>query len=331
MIQAFAAFKPKGSLKPFVYREPKLGTYDVKIAISHCGLCHSDLHLLDDDWKISHYPFVPGHEIIGTIISKGSGVKGMKIGQRVGIGWQAGACLSCDFCIQGEETFCTQKFRTCVEGHGGFATHIVANSHFAYPIPKKLASEEAAPLLCAGITVYAPFRTHGIQAPMSVAVLGIGGLGHLALQFARAFGCHVTAISSTKKKEAEARQFGAHAFASFKEVKKLSKSFDFILSTVHADLDWSSIIGMLRPKGRICLVGLPQNDLQLPARLLVSGNRSLSGSSTGSRRLMREMLSFAADHNIVPKTELFPIQDVNKAIERLRANKARYRIVLTMK
>jgi len=330
MIKAYAAFEAGKNLKPHEYAEPALGRYDVAIEISCCGLCHSDLHLIDDDWQISKYPLVPGHEIIGSVVQKGEGVKVLDLGQRVGVGWQSKACLQCENCTRGEEVVCPSKERTCVDRFGGFADKIVVDSRFVYPIPEALSSENAAPLLCAGITVYSPLKIYQVQAPMSVAVIGIGGLGHLALQFAKAFGCEVTAISSSKDKEAEARGFGASRFYTLDDLDSLPQgSFDFILATVHADLDWNFIASLLRPRGRLCFVGIPQGDVRIAARTLISGNRSVSGSGTGNRSQMQEMLKFAARHGIAAKTEAFPFSKVNEAIARLRANKARYRIVLT--
>ncbi len=328
-IHAWAALGPKEPLKPFEYALPHLGSHDVEIAISHCGVCYSDLHLIDDDWGISNYPLVPGHEIIGTITRKGSEVTNVSVGQRVGLGWQSDACACCEWCLQGEETLCSSKVRTCVDRYGGFADKIVVPHRFVQPIPDTLDSAQAAPLLCGGITVYTPFKTYGIQAPMSVAVIGIGGLGHLALQFAKAFGCEVTAISSSKDKAAEAHRLGAHHFLSHEGLVHTKSRFDFILSSVHADLDWNLILSTLRPKGRLCFVGLPKSDLQFAARFLVSGNRMVCGSGTGSRSHLQEMLTFASHHHIQPQVELVPMSQVNPAISRLRSNKVRYRLVLT--
>ncbi len=325
MIHAFAAKQQKGPLIAYDYAPEALGPFDVEIKIECCGLCYSDVHLIDDDWKVSKYPLVPGHEIVGNIVKTGSLVQNLKPGDRVGVGWQCGACLSCENCLSGSETSCPSKIRTCVDRYGGFADKIIANSQFVFPIPENLSSIQAAPLLCAGITVYSPFKQHGIQAPMSVAVVGIGGLGHLALQFARAFGCDVTAISTSPQKEQEARKFGAHHFLT----APTSGSFDFILSTSHADVDYSALLSLLKPNGKLCLVGIPSSELKIPARLLISGNRTICGSGTGSRQTMREMLSFAARHNIRAQVETLPMSDVNTAIARLKANKARYRLVLT--
>ncbi len=327
MIQAYAAKAASNRLKPFSYKPSPLKDDDVEIGIEFCGLCYSDVHLIDNDWKISNYPLVPGHEIIGKVVKKGSRVQELEIGQRVGVGWQSGACLHCKFCIQGDETVCPSKVRTCVEQYGGFADKIVVDYHFAYPLPSQLDPQSSAPLFCAGITAYSPFKIYNVKAPHSVAVIGIGGLGHLALQFAHAFGCDVTAISSSADKEKEARKFGASHFLSTSD-KPPSGSFDFILSTTHADLDWSSILKLLAPHGKLCFIGLPSKEITLPARLLISGNRSICGSGTGSRALMQEMLLFSARHKITPQIELFPMSQINEAIHRLKSNQARYRIVL---
>ena len=329
MIQAYAVFEPKGELKLLEYEEPTVGSEDVEIEISHCGVCYSDLHLIDDDWKISNYPLVPGHEVIGIVKKTGAHVRGVEKGKRVGVSWQCGACLHCECCTRGEDNLCSNKIRTCVDRFGGFATKIVVHWQYVHPIPENLPSETAAPLLCAGATVYSPFRIWGVQAPMSVAILGIGGLGHLGLQFARAFGCEVTAVSSSKNKEAEAKKLGAHHFLSYDELSSGTVQFDFILSTAHANLDWNVVIAALKPKGRLNIAGLPDQELKILPRLLVSGQRSVSGSTVGTRANIREMLKFAARHHIVAQTEVFPMSQVNNAIKKLRANKVRYRIVLT--
>lgn len=332
MIHAYAALAASKPLELFEYPTPPLQADFVEIAIECCGLCYSDLHMIDNDWKNAKYPLVPGHEIVGKIIRKGKNVKELKLGERVGLGWQCGACLKCEFCLRGDETVCSAKVRTCVDQYGGFADKIIADSRFVYPIPSGLSSTSAAPLLCAGITVYTPFITYKVQAPQSVAVIGIGGLGHLALQFAHAFGCRVTAISSSPNKEQEARKFGAQHFLNIHDpdaMKKALNSFDFILSTAHADLDWAAVGQLLRPHGKLCFVGLPPSNVQFPVRLLISGNRSICGSGTGSRTLMAEMLQFADLHKIEPQVEVLPMQNLNEAIQRLKANQTRYRIVLT--
>ncbi|MGH2639644.1 MAG: NAD(P)-dependent alcohol dehydrogenase, partial [Rhabdochlamydiaceae bacterium] len=329
MFHAYAAPTAKGQLVPYDYSPPALTPSDVEIKIECCGLCYSDVHLIDDDWKISQYPLVPGHEIVGTVVKTGSHVKDLKVGDRVGVGWQCSACLSCDSCLSHNEASCASKIRTCVNRPGGFADKIIVNYQFAYPIPSKLSSPAAAPLLCAGSTVYTPFRLYEVQAPQSVAVIGIGGLGHLALQFAHAFGCEVTAISTSPEKKQEAHKFGAHHFLSLKDLKpSMPAQFDFILSTIHADLEWSLLLTLLKPGGKLCFVGVPPTDLKIPTRLLISGNRSICGSGTGSRYYMREMLQFAARHDIQAQVETFPMSEINNALLRLKNNQARYRLVL---
>lgn len=329
MFHAYAALAAKGPLVPYDYTPPPLSPTDVEIKIECCGLCYSDVHLIDDDWKISKYPLVPGHEIVGTVVKRGSLVQNLRDGDRVGIGWQCGACLTCENCLNHNETSCPSKIRTCVDRPGGFADNIIVNHEFAYPIPSSLPSTAAAPLLCAGITVYSPLRLHNVKAPQSVAVIGIGGLGHLAIQFARAAGCHVTALSTSPEKAPEARKFGAQHFLPLQEIKPgMPAQFDFILSTVHADLDWASLLTLLKPRGKLCIVGLPPSELKIPARLLISGDKSICGSGTGSRHCMREMLQFAAEHNIRPQVETVPLSSLNEAIDKLKRNQARYRLVL---
>ncbi len=332
MIHAYAATAAGQPLKPFKYPAQELKADDVEITIECCGLCHSDLHILDDDWKNSKYPVVPGHEIIGKITRKGKDVADFEIGERVGLGWQCGACLKCEFCVAGDETVCSSKIRTCIERYGGFADKVITDSRFVYLIPDELDSLAAAPLLCAGITSYSPFIQYGVQAPQSIAVIGIGGLGHLALQFAKAFGCEVTAISSSPNKEEEAKKFGADHFLSLTDtagLKKAMNSFHFMISTVTAELDWGFLGQLLRPHGKLCFIGLPSSDIKIPVRLLVSGNRCVCGSGTGSRTHMKEMLEFCARHNIRAQVEALPMGKINEAVKRLKANQARYRIVLT--
>ena len=330
IIQAYAANKAKQILKPFIYKKPKLGPYSVEIVISHCGICHSDIHLIDNDWKISTYPLVPGHEIIGHVVKKGALVTGVKKGDRVGVSWQRSSCLHCDECLSGNDNTCLQKEATCVGHHGGFADRIIVDGRFIYSIPKKLDSAEAAPLLCGGATVFAPLKRYA-KPHMSVAIIGIGGLGHLGLQFASAFGCEVTALSSSKGKEKEAKRFGADRFVSIKDKKALQKiggSFDFILSTSPADLKADQLVGLLKPSGVLCFVGRPHEPLEVEVGLLISGQKSICGSTVASRDTINEMLKFAERHGIKAQIELFPFNKVNEAIARLRKNQVRYRAVL---
>ncbi|RIL08760.1 MAG: alcohol dehydrogenase [Proteobacteria bacterium] len=329
-IKCYAASKPGSLLEPFEYEPASLGSNDVQIQITHCGICHSDIHLIDNDWDISVYPLVPGHEIIGKVAAKGDAVK-FDLGQRIGVGWQKKSCLECEDCMRGEENLCASGEATCVENYGGFAESVVLDSRFAHPIPEEISSENAAPLLCGGITVFSPFVHFGVKPTMHVGVVGIGGLGHLALQFAAAFGCEVTALSSSEDKEAEARSFGATRFVSSTDSETLSllaSTFDFILVTVHVDLDWPLYINLLKPNGQICFVGVPKSPLSIPVMPLISGRRSISGSPIGGRYEMRSMLNFAARNKIQASVEKHPFSALNEAVDRVRNNRAKYRLVL---
>jgi uncharacterized zinc-type alcohol dehydrogenase-like protein len=222
-IQGLAAHAAGAELLPFHYDPGRLGSDEVEIAITHCGVCHSDLHLIANDWGVSQFPFIPGHEIIGTVSAVGSRVKTLKAGQRVGLGWQSNSCGHCEWCTRGLENLCPNNEATCVHRNGGYADSVRANSRFVIPIPEALASENAAPLLCGGITVYNPMRIHGVNPSSRVGIIGIGGLGHLAIQFARAFGAQVTAFSTSADKEEEARALGAHNFVNSRESKAMKE------------------------------------------------------------------------------------------------------------
>jgi uncharacterized zinc-type alcohol dehydrogenase-like protein len=327
---AHAAHSKKSALTPFVYEPLPLGTHDVEIRISHCGICHSDVHLVDGDWGMGSYPMVPGHEIVGTVTALGPEVKHLEAGARVGVGWQRGACLACDSCIAGDENLCAQNEATCVGHHGGFADRIRLDGRFAFPIPEALASENAAPLLCGGATVYSPLRRWA-KPSMRVGVVGIGGLGHLALQFARAMGCEVTAISSSPDKEPEARGFGAQRFLATGEpnaLRSAASSLDLILSTVFVTPDWDGLVGALRPNGVLCLVGATSEPVSVQAFTLLGGQKSVTGSAIGGRPAIREMLAFAARHGVAAKTQVRPLAEADAALGEVRKGRARYRVVL---
>jgi uncharacterized zinc-type alcohol dehydrogenase-like protein len=332
-ITAYAAKAAGKPLEKFQYEPDELGPFDIEVKITHCGICHSDIHLIDNDWQMSQYPLIAGHEIIGTVAAKGRLVTGLEKGQRVGIGWQRTSCLNCDLCQTGYENLCLQNEATCMGHHGGFAHAIRADSRFAYDIPEELDSQNAGPLLCAGITVYSPLRHYDVKPRMKVGVIGIGGLGHLALQYARAMGCEVTAFSSSADKETEARSFGAHRFIpsnSDAELGKAANSLDFIISTVYTDLNWPAYINILKPNGRLCFVGAVTNPISVPTFPLVLGQKNVSGSVIGGRKVMREMLEFSVRHGITTKAELYPIDQVNVAIDRVKQNKVKYRAVVTV-
>jgi alcohol/geraniol dehydrogenase (NADP+) len=330
-IRGLAAHAAGAELLPFRYEPGNLGSREVEIGISHCGICHSDLHLISNDWGISQYPVVPGHEIIGTVTAVGNEVHSLQPGQRVGLGWQSNSCGECEWCARGLENLCPLMEATCVRRHGGYADRVRANARFVFPIPEALSSEQAAPLLCGGITVYNPLRSYEINPSSRVGVIGIGGLGHMAIQFARVFGADVTAFSTSAEKEGEARQLGAQRFVNTREsraLKEIAGSLDFVLSTVNADQDWSVYVQSLRPTGTLCFVGVPPKPLTLQAFPLIAGMRAVTGSPIGSRARIREMLDVAARHGVKAMTQSFPMANVNDALERVKKNKVRYRAVL---
>ena len=330
-IHGLAVHAAGAQLVAYKYDPGELKANEVEVKISHCGVCHSDIHLIDNDWGISKYPFIPGHEIVGTVSAIGTDVRDRKVGERVGIGWQADSCGICEWCRQGQEHLCALAQPTCVGRNGGYADAVRVNSRFAIPVPEGLESENVAPLLCAGVTVYAPMRNHGVTRASRVGVVGIGGLGHIGIQFAKAFGAEVTALSTSKDKEAEARKMGADDFVNTRDmgdVKRIAGSFDLLLSTVSADQDWQSFVNSLRPKGTLCVVGVPPSPIAVQAFSLISQQRSIAGSTIGSPRDLREMLEVAATHGVKAITERFPMAKANEAIAKVKKSKVRYRAVL---
>ncbi len=322
------------ALETAEYDPKTLKDLDVEIAISHCGICHSDIHLIDNDWGNSVYPFIPGHEIIGQVRALGRSVKHLNIGDRVGVGWQCGVCFICDLCTSGYENLCPDSQPTCVGRNGGYANGIRVDSRFAFPIPSALSSENAAPLLCGGITVYSPFREYDIKPKDKVAIVGVGGLGHLAVQFANAMGCEVTAISHSADKEDEAKSLGAHRFINSSNAFLMSQandSFDFVLSTVSVDVDWQKCLDLLSPNGTLCFVGASPTQISVRLMDVIMGQKRVAGSGIGSPHRIKEMFSFAARHDIQSMTELYPIGQVNEALDRIREGKVRYRAVLEMR
>jgi len=330
-IQGLAAHAAGAELLAFRYDPGKLGAQEVEIAVTHCGICHSDLHLIANDWGISQYPFIPGHEIVGTVSALGSEVRSLEVGQRVGLGWQSNSCGQCEWCMKGQENLCANSEGTCVHRHGGYADRVRANARFVVPIPEALPSEQTAPLLGGGITVYNPLRIGGVNPSSRVGIVGIGGLGHLAIQFARVFGAEVTAFSTSVAKEADARTLGAHHFVNSRETKAMKEvagSLDFILTTINADQDWGTYLQALRPNGSLWFVGVPPSAVSVNAFPLISGMRTVGGSPVGSPARLREMLDVAARHGVKATTESFPMAKANEAIEKVRKGKVRYRAVL---
>lgn len=330
-IKSYAAAEPKGILKPFEHDSKPLKEHDVLIKITHCGICHTDIHFLDNDMNMTAYPFVPGHEVIGIIEETGKSVTKLKKGQRVGVGWQISSCLECEYCESAQENLCESSQATMLGNYGGYSDYIISDSRFAFQIPDDIESEHAAPLLCGGITVYSPMRIYNIKPHHKVGVIGIGGLGHFAVQFASAYGCEVTAFSTSPDKEEDIYNLGAQNFVNSKDanqMKKISGKFDYIISTVCADIDWMPFFNALKTNGRLNFVGISMGNVSVPVSALVLGQKSVSGSVIGGRAMINEMLEFSARNGVKATTELMPIGKVNEAIEKVRKNQARYRMVL---
>lgn len=331
-IRAFAAAAPKAPLAPISFEAPAMKPDDVEIRVTSCGICHSDLSMLDNEWGMTAYPFVPGHEVVGRITAVGERVTHLKPGQVVGVGWFSRSCLHCRTCMGGDHNLCASAEGIIVGRHGGFADHVRVQASWATPVPEGVDPLKAGPLFCGGITVFNPIVQLNIRPTDRVGVIGIGGLGHMAIGFLRAWGCEVTAFSSSPSKEAEARAMGAHKFVSSKDSAALAKvagSFDFIISTVNVAMDWGTYLNCLAPKGKLHTVGAVLEPMPVPAMGLIMGQKSVSGTPLGSPATTAMMLDFCARHKLAPTTEVFPMERVNDALEHLRAGKARYRIVLT--
>ena len=329
--KTWAAQQKGGPLQRLDYDAGELQAEDVEIRVEFCGVCHSDVAMIDSEWFPASYPVVPGHEVIGTIVAAGGQTKGRRIGQRVGVGWHTKSCLHCDMCLGGEQNLCAKRQPTIIGRHGGFADRLRAHWSWAVPLPDALDASAAGPLMCGGGTAFLPFVIHDIKPTDRVGVVGIGGLGHLAVKFARAWGCEVTAFTSTDSKREEALALGAHYTASSVDVaalKAMAGRLDFLLVTVGASLEWDALIGTLAPKGRLHLVGVVTEAMKLRTGGLLSWQRSLSASPTPSPTVLAKMLAFCARHGIAPQVEHFPMSRVNDALDHLRSGKARYRVVL---
>ena len=317
-------------LEPFTYEPPDLDENEVRVSVTHCGLCYTDVHAIDDYYDITEYPFVPGHEIVGHVSEVGPAVTGLRVGDRVGVGWQGRSCMKCEWCGRGEEQLCVDVVNNgSWTPYGGFSTSVKVDSGFAYPLPENLPSEDATVLLCAGVAVYSPLSSYA-DPSQKVGVIGVGGLGHLPIHFAHALRCEVTAISSSPGKEGEARVLGADHFivSGDRDALERSESFDLFLYTAHANLDWTSLLFNLKNEGKLVMVGFPEVPVKIELMELVVHQQSITGSFLGSPATMREMLAFAEEKGIRPMVEVMPMSQVNEAIRRLKEGKAHYRIVL---
>ncbi|MGB6230245.1 MAG: NAD(P)-dependent alcohol dehydrogenase [Litorimonas sp.] len=326
----YAAHEPGGALQPFTYDPGTMASDEVEIRVTACGLCHSDLSMIKNEWRRSQYPLVPGHEVIGEVVAVGEGVATLKPGQMVGVGWTSHSCLHCSPCLSGRQQRCTTGVST-IAGRGGFADRIRVQHVWAVPLPDGIDSASAGPLFCGGITVFAPFIDFDLKPTDRIGIVGIGGLGHLAVQFAHAWGCEVTAFTSSMDKEAELRDLGAHRIVNSRDDAALKAErgrFDYILSTVNVSLNWRLYLSALRAEGKLITVGMVPEAMAIPAGLLIGGQRIVSGSDTGPPDRVATMLEFCARHDIKPMIETFPMAECNAAIERLESGQARYRVVL---
>jgi len=332
MIKAYAAKSLGSAFEPFEYDPGELRAEEVEIKVSSCGICHSDLSMLENEFGMTQYPFVGGHEVVGTVAAVGEHVPNLQLGDVVGVGWFSQSCMHCDQCMGGRHNLCPSAEGILVGRHGGFADRVRCHWGWATKLPDGVDADKAGPLFCGGITVFNPIVQNGIQPTDRVGVIGIGGLGHLALQFLNKWGCEVTAFSTSSNKEAEARSLGAHHFVNTREsgvMEKLAGHFDMILNTTNVDLDWDAYVDTLAPRGVLHTVGVVPGSFGVSSVFpMLVAQRSLSASPLGSPATVRDMLHFWARHGIEPMTETYPIAHINDAFEKLRNGSPRYRLVL---
>ncbi|MDO9118835.1 MAG: NAD(P)-dependent alcohol dehydrogenase [Nitrospira sp.] len=339
--KGYAAMTAKAALTPFSFERREVGPHDILITITHCGICHSDIHQARDEWGGSLFPMVPGHEIVGTVARVGKEVKTFKTGDRAGVGCFVDSCRSCAACREGQEQYCeagmlfTYSARDQA-GHitqGGYSTQIVVDAQYALRIPDALSPAGAAPLLCAGITTYSPLRHWGVGKYHKLAVVGLGGLGHMAVKIARALGTEVTVLSTSEKKRQDALRLGANHFEITSQPEtftKLQRHFDFIIDTVSAPHDYNALVDLLKTDGTLILVGAPEKPAPLEPFPLILHRRSIAGSVIGGIRETQEMLDFCAEHHIESDVEVIPVQQVNDAYERVLKGDVRFRFVIDL-
>jgi uncharacterized zinc-type alcohol dehydrogenase-like protein len=339
--KAFGTEAPTAALKELHIHRRELGSHDVQIEIIYCGICHSDLHAIQNDWGSTTYPVVPGHEIVGRVTKVGLSVSRFAVGDLVGVGCIVDSCRECQYCHEGEEQFCEQGFTVVFNSHdkkhggityGGFSESIIVDENYVVNIPKTLDLASAAPILCAGITVYSPLKHWEIGPGKKVGIIGIGGLGHIAIKIAKAMGGDVTVFTTSLSKVNDARRLGADEViltTNSEQLKFLSK-FDLILDTVSAKHDVNDYLNILKVDGSLVLVGLPVEPLPVGAFNVVKGRKSFSGSNIGGIRETQEALDFCAQHNITANIELIQVDQVNEAFERLEKGDVKYRFVVDM-
>lgn len=330
-VKAYAVTEAKGDFEPFEFELGEIAPNEVDISVESCGICHSDLSMVDDDWGMTQFPLVPGHEVVGKVSAVGDHVTHLQVGDRVGLGWHAGYCMMCDQCMGGDHNLCSSAEPTIAGRYGGFADTVRAKAPSVVKIPDGLDAREAGPLLCGGIAMFNPMLQAGLSPTDSVGVIGIGGLGHLGLKFAAAWGCHVIAFTSDSKRQ-EALDMGAHDTINSRDpeaIKAAAGQLDLVLSTVNVPLDWNAVLSTLKPRGRLMMPGAVTEPLDINVLPdMMFKQLSVGSSPVGAPVVIRKMLDFAARHNIAPVNEHFPMSKVNDAFEHLRGGKARYRIVL---
>lgn len=338
--KAYAVQTATTPLAPFNFERRDPGPHDVQIEILYCGVCHSDIHQARNEWGGSIYPMVPGHEIVGRVTAVGNHVKNFKPGDLAGVGCFVDSCRTCANCQAGLEQYCEEGMVGTYNGrervtnnptYGGYSTQIVIDENYTLKISDKLDLAGVAPLLCAGITTYSPLRHVGVKKGHKVGVLGLGGLGHMAVKFAASFGAEVTMLSTSRSKEADAKKLGAHHFALTTDpetMNGLQNHFDFILNTVSAQHEYGTYLNLLRTNGTMIVVGVPPTPSEVPAFNLIMKRRSIMGSLIGGIKETQEMLDYCAEHNIVSDVEVIPVQQVNEAYERMLKGDVRYRFVI---
>ncbi len=332
MAKAFAAPEAGAKFEEIQFEVGELGKDEVEINVEHCGICHSDLSMLNNEWGFTQYPFVGGHEAVGTVAAVGDDVKTLQVGQKVGLGWHSGYCMTCNQCMSGDHNLCASGEASIGGRFGGFADKVKAKEAAVVPLPENIDVVSAGPLFCGGITVFNPMVQFDVQPTDKVGVIGIGGLGHMALMFLNAWGCEVTAFTSSDSKKEEAIKMGAHNVInsrSEEELQSVAGKFDYIISTVNVKLNWDAYISTLAPKGRFHFVGATVEPLDISLFPLLMGQRSISASPVGSPVNIAKMLDFAVHHDVKPVIEQYSFNDINDAFERLESGNARYRIVLS--
>jgi alcohol/geraniol dehydrogenase (NADP+) len=332
-INALAALEQGAALVPFSFDAAPLKPFDCAIKVLACGICHSDIHMVQGDWGISRYPLVPGHEVIGEIVELGSQVTHLAKGDRVGVGWQQGACMHCLDCLRGDNNLCDQAEGLIVKGYGGFADYMVVDSRFAFMLPKEISTEHAGPILCGGVTVYAGLRNAGMSSGQEIGVIGIGGLGHLAIQFASKLGNRVTAFTASADKAEFATQLGAHEAILVPpggSPPLPMNRLNIIINTANQSLDWLGYVNYLDSNGTLVFVGIPSEPFSLPVESLLGKQRRIMGSEIGSPAMITEMLQIVDKFGIEPIIETFPLAEANEALQKVQDNKVRYRAVLTV-